>query len=116
VALFAFWGISTNCVQNVSKILGLDASDGIAEIVLGHDVVPVEHGSGAVTRHAHYHGLWNAKPARPGDEAAAQIVEPDPVKPCRFRARRKALLMSCQASPVRGLRKRGVVGSPRGRA
>ena len=84
MALFAFWGISTNCVQNVCKILGLDASDGIAEIVLGHDVVPVEHGSGAVTRHAHYHGLWNAKPARPGDEAAAQIVEPDPVEACGF--------------------------------
>jgi len=68
----------------VSKILGLDASDGIAEIVLGHEVVPVEHGSGAVTGHAHHHGFGNAEPAGPGDEAAAQVVEPDAVEPCRL--------------------------------
>ncbi len=49
--------------------------------VLGHDVVPVKHGSGAVTRHPHHHRLWNAEPARTRDEAAAQVVEPESIQP-----------------------------------
>ncbi len=74
----------------MSKKSGLDAANCIAEIVLGHDVVAVEYGPGAVTRHAHHHRLGNAEPARPGDEAAAQIVDPDPLEACRFDATRVA--------------------------
>ncbi len=84
MALFAFWGLFANCVQNVSKIFGLDACDGIAEILFGHDVVPVEHGSGTVTRHTHHNELWNAEPARTRDEASAQIVEPDSIESSGF--------------------------------
>jgi hypothetical protein len=52
VALFAFGGTFNNCVQIVSKKFGLDAANCIAEIVLGRDVVAIEYGPSAVTRHA----------------------------------------------------------------
>ena len=68
----------------MSKIFGLDAADRVPEIVFGHDVVPFEHCSGAVTRHAHHNRFWNAQPARTRDEAASQVVEPNPVQSPRF--------------------------------
>src|SRR6266852_9250776 len=60
-----FWGTFCDYVQIASKKSSLDASNPGAEIVLGHNVLPIEYGPGPLTRHAHRHAAVRSLTATP---------------------------------------------------
>src|SRR5712672_1784776 len=87
--VLSWWGLrvsksaSLHFVQILSRTAaafrgaGFDLLHCIAQVVLLDDVVAVEDGPRAVARHPHHHRFRHSAPARVGDEAASQVVEPD---------------------------------------
>jgi len=70
---------NTGCVLNVSNTL--ERAHCRSQVLGVDDVVPLEHRARAVPAHAHDDGFRDAHPARPGDEAPPEVVEPEALNP-----------------------------------